>query len=219
MIELRGPPENWFAVLWMAVFFLLILVLFAAWAGAAHAEPAAAKQYQRLVTREARAQGGMDAPVAMFAGQIEQESGWNPNAKSPFAEGLAQFTPDTARWISKAYDDLAGPAPFNPGWAVRALIRYDLGLFARYAGSGPNCDGWAFALSAYNGGAGWVARDRDRTREQGGDPSRWFGNTERWSDRGKSAFAENRGYPRSILLSRQYHYQSWGPVVQCPASP
>lgn len=59
--------------------------------------PVEARQYQRELTRNARAVWGLNAPVSTFAAQIHQESQWNARARSPVgAQGLAQFMPTTA---------------------------------------------------------------------------------------------------------------------------
>lgn len=63
--------------------------------------PVEARQYQRELTRNARAVWGLNAPVSTFAAQIHQESQWNARARSPVgAQGLAQFMPATASWIA-----------------------------------------------------------------------------------------------------------------------
>ncbi len=158
---------------------------------------------------------GLNAPIAVFAGQIEQESGWNPDARSPFANGLAQFTPPTSEWISKQYSDLSTNRPFEPQWALRALTRYDKFLYDRQGGALDACHQWAFTLSAYNGGEGNVEKDKKLALSKGHDSIRWFGSVELFSNRSPGAFRENRDYPRKILLSRQFIYRSWGPIVEC----
>ena len=61
--------------------------------------PAAAARYRLTLLREAHGQWGLDAPVAAFAAQVHQESGWNPQAVSRVgARGLAQFMPATTLW-------------------------------------------------------------------------------------------------------------------------
>ena len=75
----------------------------------------------------------------------------------------------------------------------------------------------AFTLSAYNGGLGWVNRDRKKARALGVDDRRWFGAVENVNaGRGRAAFRENRNYPRLILKERQYAYikAGWGPGVE-----
>lgn len=177
--------------------------------------PRAAHQYQRALTANARLMWGLNAPVAAFAGQVHQESAWRADARSPFASGLAQFTPATAEWIGDVYADLASPQPFNPAWALRALVRYDLWLWDRNPAA-TECDRMAFALVSYNGGEGWLRREQTRAAAKGDDRLRWFGHVERWCIRAAWACAENRDYPRKILLRHQAIYASWGPGVSCP---
>ena len=165
---------------------------------------------------------GLDAPVSVFAAQVHTESWWRNDTVSPAgAQGLAQFLPSTATWLPRAVPDLereAGPAaPFNPAWALRALVSYDKWLWDRVEGEG-GCQRMAFALSAYNGGIAWVGRDRKEAARRGYRPGRWFGHVEEVNaGRRASAFRENRRYVRLILLERQYWYEraGWGPTLPC----
>jgi soluble lytic murein transglycosylase-like protein len=180
--------------------------------------PREAVQYRADLTRAARFVWGMSAPVATFAGQVHQESAWKATARSKFAGGLAQFTPDTAEWIGTAYKAELGRAdPFNPGWALRALVRYDRHLYERFAFAAVECDRWAFVLAAYNGGPGWIGRDRAMAAQAFADPDRWFGHVEHYTARAAWAKEENRAYPRRILLRHQRAYASagWGHAVAC----
>jgi hypothetical protein len=93
--------------------------------------PASAEHYRRELTRIAQQEMGLGAPVALFAAQIHQESSWRSTANSPYAEGLTQFTPATAKWISEIYPDLGTVAPYSASWAMRAMVRYDLHILAR----------------------------------------------------------------------------------------
>ena len=177
---------------------------------------AAAAPFQRSVIRESRAIWGLDAPIPVIGAQFQQESGWRPTICSPYACGLAQFTPSTAAWISRAYPgSLAGADVFNPAWAIRALVRYDRHLFDRVPPAATECDQWAFTLSAYNGGLGWVARDAALCDAAAGcDGRRWFRNVELHSKRSKAAMRENRGYPRRILFNQE-PYTMWGRSITC----
>lgn len=121
--------------------------------------PRAALQYQAQLTREARYAFGMDGPIAMLGGQIHQESGYDPNAKSAFASGLAQFTPGTAAWIAGLYKDLGPASPLDPTWALRALVTYDKRLYDSAPFAKDDCNRWAYVLSSYNGGLGNLQRD------------------------------------------------------------
>lgn len=180
--------------------------------------PQAALKHRSELTRNARALAGMDAPVPMFAAQIHQESRWRSDARSPVgAQGMAQFMPATAEWISGLFPALAPNTPYNPSWAMRALVTYDLWLYERIRATSA-CQRWAFALSAYNGGLGWVNRDKKLASSKGLDPLVWFGSVEQ-VNAGRSAanWRENRDYPNRILYRHQplYIQAGWGPGV-CP---
>ena len=74
----------------------------------------------------------------------------------------------------------------------------------------------AFTLSSYNGGSGWVDRDKRLAAQRGLDNVRWFEHVATCNaGRRKSAFGENRAYVRLILQERQYAYikAGWGPGI------
>lgn len=78
-----------------------------------------------------------------FVRQIQQESGFNPNAGSPAgAEGIAQFMPGTAASM--------GVNPYDPSSALPGAARLMAGLAAQFGGD------YAKALTAYNAGPGAV---------------------------------------------------------------
>ncbi len=179
--------------------------------------PAEAQQYRRDLTRIAQAEWGLDAPVATFAAQVHQESRWKFNAKSPVgAQGLGQVMPSTAVWLAKLFPDTLGNVePFNPTWSLMALVSYDRWLADRLKGRNA-CERHAMVLSSYNGGLGWLIRDRKLASAKGADPLVWFGSIERFnSGRSVAAFRENRGYPRLILktFEAQYIAAGWGEGV------
>ena len=94
------------------------------WATAADDWQTRSRVWQRDLVREARAVWGIDAPVPVMAGQIHQESLWRAHARSKYASGLAQFTPDTEAWIKAAYPQaLAVGNAFDPRWAARRWSR------------------------------------------------------------------------------------------------
>lgn len=173
--------------------------------------PTVALKYRSDVIRSARVDWGLNAPVADFAAQLHQESGWNPAARSPVgAQGLAQFMPSTADWIAGLMPNLAAREPYNPGWAIRALVSYDRWLWSRVIVP-DGCERMAMTLSAYNGGLGWVNRDRRLARSRGLNDARWFGAVET-VNAGRSAanWRENRHYPQRILRELAPRYLSWG---------
>lgn len=179
--------------------------------------PRAAATHRATLIRAARVEWGMEAPVATFAAQVHQESCWREDARSAVgAQGLAQFMPSTARWLPEVAPQTGEPAPWSPGWSLRALVAYDRWLWARVPGEG--CNRMALALSAYNGGLGWVRRDSRLAEAQGLDRATWWGSVETVNaGRSASAWRENRGYPRRILrvLEPIYEAAGWGLGV-CP---
>lgn len=187
----------------------LALVCVNAWA----ADPAL--QYRPTLIREAQFVFGIEAPVPMFAGQIMQESGWRPSVTAwDNGRGLAQFMDDTAAMIARNYPELGAPDPYDPRWAIRALVRYDGWLYARVKGTTP-CDRWAAALKGYNAGLGYV----QRAQRQSSTPGRWFGATELVNGgQSEKNFEYSRMYPRWILFSHQPRYLDWG-VRICGATP
>lgn len=171
--------------------------------------PTASAKYKSTVIREARAKGGLNAPVAMFAGQLQQESSWNPNAHSGVgAQGLAQFMPPTAQWISKLYPtDLPGAASLDPNWSIRALVFYDFWIYQRlpmYQTQDENR--WAAALSGFNGGLGFAQKDAKL-----GPCSLWWGCADSVNDgRTVANLKQNRDYPFRIIRLYEPKYKKAG---------
>jgi membrane-bound lytic murein transglycosylase MltF len=160
--------------------------------------------------RAAEAYWGLDAPVSRFAAQIQAESAWQPAAKSSVASGLAQFTDATARAMAARYPELNPAAPLSPAWALRAVVLYDRQIYRQLrplvAGELAECDRWAMTLAGYNGGPGWVERDRRLAAQRGSDPDGWWGSVELHSQRGPRYKAENRAYVRVILCTFEPRY-------------
>lgn len=206
---------------WLGLGFWFALVILGCICSKAHAAevaiPRAAAQYRAELVRSARVVWGLNAPIAVFAAQVHTESWWrNDTVSHVGAQGLAQFMPATAAWLPKVAPETGKPAPFNPGWSLRALCTYDKWLWDRTDGA-TDFERMAFTLSAYNGGQGWVNRDKAKARKLGVDASRWFGHVENVNaGRSRAAFAENRQYPRRILRERQQAYvrADWGPGIE-----
>lgn len=201
MAHSRIPAWGW------AVAIALALV-----ASCAQAQvPAAAQQHRALLIRTAHAVWGLDAPVAVFAAQVHQESGWRSDAVSHVgAAGLAQFMPGTARWISTTDPALQANQPFSPAWALRALVRYDQQLYARAPAYYAPRDRMWVALRGYNGGAGhWAAEAASTGLAQ---PTRAQVDAACGKARRAAVHcAENLGYPHRILVVIQPRYLPWGP--------
>ncbi|MCK9606228.1 MAG: lytic transglycosylase domain-containing protein [Methylomonas sp.] len=190
---------------------LLAMLVGSCTAHAAPAMPHAASHYRADLTRIAHAEWGLDAPVAVFAAQIHQESAWRPQAVSRVgAVGMAQFMPATARWWCGRLGLAAIECqPTNPHWAMRSLVGYDRWLYARVNGDSEFDLVWA-ALRSYNGGLGhWLNEARNAGSYQRAAVDRACGSARRAAVHCR----ENLGYPRRILLTLQPLYTAWGGEV------
>lgn len=194
---------------------LMVGAVLAAFASMAHAAsiPPQAERYHRDLVRSARYVFGMAAPVALLAGQVHQESAWNPMAKSAYASGLAQFTPATAKDMARLHpQDLGRAAPLDPSWALLALCLYDKALYDAAAFAATEGDRWRFALWGYNGGWGWVQKDRAKAKALGLDPNSAVDVAGINNGRAPHFFRENRHY--DVAIDRhQRLYLPWGPGV------
>lgn len=165
-------------------------------------------QYIRSVESAAWDMFGVNAPVALFMAQLQQESACNATAHSGVgANGLAQFMPSTAKWLAQKYKrTLWPPDEGNPDWAIKAQVQYMHDLVPNRWATG--CDWWAAKLSSYNGGEGWLHRDQGVCRRTIIDycapcyELRWWGNVEITPDtrRSRANISQNRDYVRRIML-------------------
>lgn len=198
-----------------AIGLLLLLLLLLVLSSAVAQIPANAEKYRRDLIRESRLSWGLDAPIATFGAQIEVESQFNPEAKSPVgALGLAQFMPGTSAWISGAYPALSDNEPKNPRWAMRALAQYDKYLWDRVSAP-TDCHTAAKMLASYNGGLGNLQKEEVLCQSNRNcDPQLWWENVERvkGDNRNWANWTENRAYAPSILFVREPRYvkASWG---------
>ncbi|KFK92742.1 MULTISPECIES: transglycosylase SLT domain-containing protein [unclassified Serratia (in: enterobacteria)] len=215
-IAKHGEPRTGKFSFWWQLFGAAVTA-WLLWSGgffsqAQAAQPSlAAMQHRDTLIRAARIEWGLSAPVADFAAQLHQESGWRHDAVSPVgAQGLAQFMPSTADWISQVMPALASREPFNPAWAIRALVSYDRWLWQRIRADN-TCERMAMTLSAYNGGLGWVIKDKALAQQKGLTPTVWFTQVETVNaGRSAAAWRENRHYPRRILHELMPRYLTWG---------
>lgn len=174
--------------------------------------PAAAQQHRALLVRSAHSTWGLNAPVAVFAAQIHQESGWRPEAVSQVgARGLAQFMPATAQWWCDAIKvSRADCQPHNPAWALRAMVGYDKYLYDRTPTRYSAYDRMWVTLRGYNGGLGhW---QREAAASGAAQPTRRQVDAACGKARRAAVHCrENLGYPSRILIELQPRYRGWGP--------
>lgn len=109
------------------------------------------------------------------------------------------------------------PSLYDPVLQLRAMVLMDHRNYRSIVGAADEREHIAMMLASYNGGLGRVISDRRMCQVTPGcDPSRWFGHAERTSrlpkvarhGYGKSFFAINREYPRSIMFTRRLRYVS-----------
>jgi hypothetical protein len=113
--------------------------------------------YVSLATQDAQQAG---IPVRSFVAQINQESGFNPNAVSPAgAEGIAQFMPDTAQGL--------GIDPWNPQQALQAAAYLMANYYHLY-------NNYAMALASYNAGSGTVDDALRASARFSGSTANWL---------------------------------------------
>ncbi|MEY1555375.1 lytic transglycosylase domain-containing protein [Yoonia sp. R2331] len=113
--------------------------------GAPGSSPAYSGRYNGPYLSMARAAARQHGvPEDLFLRLVQQESGWNPNARShKGALGLAQLMPQTARAL--------GVDPYDVSQNLEGGARY---LATQYRKFG----NWPHALAAYNAGPGAVER-------------------------------------------------------------
>jgi soluble lytic murein transglycosylase-like protein len=161
------------------------------------------------LTRHAEFYFGVPPPVAVIAGQVAQESAFNPQAKSPVgAVGLMQFMPGTAKWAGQ---QIGGGSALDPQWALKAGAWYDRWLYERVHYP-TDCDRWGAALSSYNGGLGW----HNKRQALSGKPTD-FWNSVRLVNPGlpPASQAENQAYPYRIVYLQQPKFLRLGGREVC----
>lgn len=208
-----GAIANWVLVVSLALAGLAPSVR-------AESIPDESVQYRWRVYFAAAGEFGVHASPARLAAQLHQESRWRADARSPYALGIAQFTPQTAAWLGSVCPNVGQFDPWDAGQSIRAAACYDRWLYDQVTAAS-ECDRWAFVLSAYNGGLTWLRRDQQRASAFGADRARWFGHTELYTSRANWARDENRRYVRRILLTLEPLYigAGWYGVPVCPETP
>jgi len=110
---------------------------------------------------------GLDPDI--FTRQLQQESGFNPSAKSPAgARGVAQFMPGTAAGVAKQLGVSLDEFWKDPGLQIQGAAQHMTDLLSQFGGD------IKLALAAYNAGPGNV-------QKYGGVPP--FEETQRYIER------------------------------------
>lgn len=140
------------------------------------------------IVKQASEQFGV--PAEIITAVMRQESGGNPNARSPVgALGLMQFMPGTAKGL--------GIDPLNPEQAILGGAKHLKGLYAKFGK-------WSDAIAAYNAGAD-ASPARPGKRVGPFAPSASDPRYRVWENPANAGYAETRNYVKSIKadLKRQ----------------
>lgn len=140
------------------------------------------------IVKQASEQFGV--PAEIITAVMRQESGGNPNARSPVgALGLMQFMPGTAKGL--------GIDPLNPEQAILGGAKHLAGLYAKFGK-------WSDAIAAYNAGAD-ASPARPGKRVGPFAPSASDPRYRVWENPANAGYAETRNYVKSIKadLKRQ----------------
>jgi len=185
------------------------------------AVPEGAFRYRSLLMQAWQFHFAMAEDPAIGFGQVHQESRFNCEARSPKgSKGCAQFMDVTAaevnQWIPAAVRAACpqkSGCPFDPRWALTAMVEYDYRLWTGVKDVRASYERWGFTLSAYNGGGAVTGGERSAcAHSHGCDPGRYFGNVERFCGaygRSEASCRENREYPHVILERWAPGYHRW----------
>ncbi|MFO0753590.1 MAG: hypothetical protein U0411_09740 [Thermodesulfovibrionales bacterium] len=187
---------------------MLLMILFLTATRAAAAVPSRAHLYFPVLREEHR-RVWPEGDIRIIAEQISHESGWRREAvrrekSGVVSYGALQVLDKTLLALKKQHPEalqkVGRPSDMlQARWGIRAGILYDRHLWSLVSFAADSRERYAMMLSAYNGGYGWLLRDRKLAAAMGADPDRWFGNVERFSRRSGRNFTINRRYAREIL--------------------
>ena len=148
--------------------------------------------------------------ASLIAGQVHQESQWNPRAVSRSgAGGLLQIMPATGRDIALSCK-IPGFDRFNPVHALRGGICYDAQVRKWVGALNTPRDQDTAMLRAYNGGAGYIIKERHRAELYGKD-GRDAAAIEPYclEFRPPLSCKENLGYAPAIRRWQARYYAAW----------
>lgn len=151
-----------------------------------------------------RAAGVTDEWLVRYQSQVEQESAFRVLAESPWAKGLAQFTDPTRSdwWPRVPGCEALVDFPFDPVCNILAMRLYMRWLTKQALAMGVDeRTAVILAQRGYNGGWGWIQRERRLCQATPGcDPERSSDLVEICRAAGRSAAAcrENGEYPERI---------------------
>lgn len=168
--------------------------------------PPRAYQYLPVLIEEHQAVWP-ESDLTIIARQIQQESNWKVTAtrresSGATSYGAMQVLETTWGEIKTKHPTLLDGDPvrmLQARWGFRAGLLYDRMMWESSGFAETILDRYCFMLASYNGGQGWVKRDRELASVAGKNKNVWFGNVELHSHRAESNFDINRRYVREIM--------------------
>lgn len=150
---------------------------------------------------------GTYAYAPWLAGKLEQESGFNSQAHSKYAHGIAQFIPSTYRDVSSGLcKDIESifstphQKTHDPGWSIMCSARYDKWIYDKIRGhAASDCSAMLMTQAAYNNGIGRLTKAYNKSGN-----GVWFGGAERF------IYAkETKGYVINVKRRAIKYYLKW----------
>ena len=133
--------------------------------------PRRAKQYKDDIEWAYKRCGVSPKYYSWLLGQIEQESSWVRDAESKYARGLAQNTPANEEDLLRRYPELRKYQDrLDPKFQFLGQCLMMKRLMNNLTGSSYK-DNMRISLRSYNGGVGYILRERNVSRESGEDPN------------------------------------------------
>jgi hypothetical protein len=207
----------------MRVLVLLLYLFSVAVSASIPNNPPNAKLYLPTLKQELVTYWPEIKPYSVFAAQVEQESCislkhkrcWNPKVElktsREYGFGLGQLTVtskfnayEEVKRLDKSMASWKWEDRFNPSYQLRAIVLKNRSNYNRLKGFSKDPDTvLAFTMAAYNGGVGGLMKDRTLCiYTKGCDPTKWWGNVERTSNKSKVPV---KGYGMSFFdINREY---------------
>ena len=189
----------------MRNYFLVAVILLIA-VSAFAAIPQRAYQYFPVL-KEEHALIWPDSDIGIIGSQIAHESTWKETATRKEASGVISY--GVLQVLDVTYDELKKKNPLllkgSPSemlrarMGIRAGILYDKQMYGLVGFAESETDRYAMMLASYNGGFGWLLRDRKLAEANGYNPNKWLDNTELFSKRSAQNFKINRRYVSGII--------------------
>ena len=171
--------------------------------------PKRAQKYEE-VAKWAYTRCGVSPKYRSWLGsQIEAESAYNPQARSIYARGLAQNTPENEEDLLRRYPELRKYAnKLDPRWQLLGQCLMMKRLMENLTGSEYK-DDFRISARSYNGGVGWIIKERRLARKNSQDPNDYDVLVPLCSEFRGTHCKENLAYSPRIAKYRRMWFMRW----------